>query len=418
MLLLCVIAVAAAQTKPQTRQTPAAPANEWVGVWKVNLEGQNKDFAFLAASETSGKFSVQYYNRLWELQKVQSATVENGKLTVESRPTARQYRLHLSLTSPGKAEGTWEIVHPQVKVNGAMKAVRVLSTNNWDAMDGIRAQEQPNHVIDLNKFLIEKAPTKSLPEFVRFWSAEVEPRFLMILSDVLFGKEATTNVDRSALLGPVFQLIKTKQYRQLALDANKQLSAAIADIQSKQKDFYRENPIVLMPSMANVEGSAGYFNRLIILRLPLDQIGKEHPGKSLAAFLTEQQLKFIMYHFFPPVDQRLGVELIREGLASYLTVSKGLAPSPDVLFNLPAGTYQAEMAKLSDVRQQLLAKLDVADPKEVRRLLGAGSPEGRKALMVAYRFGEMVGSRYDMSQLSTLGARQLIDLLKEYLKAS
>lgn len=418
MLLLCLVQVGAAETKPRPAQTPAAPGNPWVGVWKVNLEGQNKDFAFFAASETSGKFSVQYYNRLWEQQKVQSATVENGKLTIESRPTARAYRLELKLTGPDKAEGSWLIVHPQVKVTGPMRAARVLSVNKWDALEGFRALEQPNHIVDLNKFLIEKAPTGSLPEFVRFWRSEVEPRFLFVLSDILYGKEATTEADRSVLLKPVYQLIKSKEYRQLAADAAKQMAAAIEEIKLKQKDFYRENPVVLMPSIGGLDGSAGYYNRLVILRLPVDQAAKDHPGKALPAFLAEQQLKFVMYHFFPPVDQRLGVEMIREGLAGYLAVSKGLVPGPDVLFNLPAGTYKGNVGKLDDVRRKLLANLEVSDPRQVKSLLSAGSPEGKRALMAAYRFGEMVGSRYDMNQLSSMGARQLIELLKEYLKGS
>jgi len=404
--------------KPAAAETPDVLGKGWIGVWKLLLEGQNKDLAYLAASVNSGKLSVQYYNRLWEPQKVHNFFLEGGKLTIDSRPNARTYRLELRLAGPAKTEGTWTLVHPQVKVTGRITGVRVLTENNWDAFEGLRAQEQPNHIIDINKFLIEKAPNGSLPEFVRFWQSEVEPRFLVLLADLLFGKDGSAEPDRTVLLKPVHQLLKKKEYRQLSVDAAKEMARVIEEIKQKHAEYYRVNPVALMPSFGGLDTSAWYFNRMVILRVPVDIVGRDYPGKALGAWLAKEQLKFVMYQFFPPVDQRLGVEVIREALAGYLALSKGFASSPDVLIALPAGSYQANVDKLGAVRQQLLANIEQADRREIRAQLGTVTPQAKNGLIVAYRFGQRVGSRYDMKQLSNMGPRRLVELLKEYLKES
>ncbi len=405
LIFLCLVQVGTAQT-----------VTDWAGVWLLNIEGQEKAHAFLAVSQTADKVSVDYYNRAWERQALTEVGLKNGNLVFKSAPRAKTLQFQLAAAAAGKGEGSWSLIHPQAKMGGAIRARRVFAVNKWDPFEGLRAEVSPNQVIDLNKFLLDKAPRGSLQQFVSFWQAEVEPRFFVLIADLLYGKGGDLEPNRSIVLKPVFEVVKKGAYRQLSAQAAGELNRIISEIKQKQAEFYRENPIVLMPAFGGLETDAEFYNRRLYVRIPLDLAARDYPGKSLSSFLAKQQLKLVTYHIFPPSDKRLGIEFIREGLASSLTVSKGFASSPDALFNLPAGTYKTESGNLADCKKRVLADLAKKDSQVVESLLGSHSAESRKGRIAAYRFGEMVWSRFDLKQVARMGPRGLIDLMRQYLK--
>jgi hypothetical protein len=390
---------------------------DWTGAWVLAIQGDQKELGFAVVSESNDKVSVKYYNRLWEPQDLGEQGVKNGNLVFLSTPHASTFRFELVAGAPGKAEGTWNLIHPQGKKSGRIVARRAVSVNNWDPFDGLRAQISPNQVIDLNKFLLDKAPRSSLPEFIRFWHSTVEPQFFVPMADLLYGKTGEVDPDFVTLLKPIFELVRKKSYRELSVQTAADLNRIVGEIKLKHADFYRDNPTILMPSLGGLKTTSDFYNGRLHTRIGLDAVAKDYPGKALKAFLAKEELKLVTYHFFPPSDKRLGIEFIREGLASYLTVSQGFAASPDAYLNLPAGTYQAQCDNLGDYKKRLLAVLEKKDDQTHQGMLGIQSAEARTGLMAAYRYGEMVWSRSDLKQVATMGPRGLILKMRDFLNS-
>ncbi len=405
-MLLCFLTIGAVQAQ-----------TGWTGAWVLCIQGDQKELGFAVVSESDGKVTVRYYNRLWEPQDLGEQGVKNGNLVFSSTPHASTFRFELIAGAPGRAEGTWTLIHPQAKKSGGIVARRVVSANNWDPFDGLRAQASPNQIVDLNKFLMDKAPRVSLQQFIRFWHSEVEPQFFVLLSDVFYGKKGELEPDFETLLRPVYESVRKKAYRDLSVQAASDLNRIIGEIKVKHSEFYRDNPMVLMPSFGRVKITSDFFNGRLYTRIGLDAVAKDYPGNGVKALLAKEALKFVTYHFFPPSDKRLGIEFIREGLASYLTVSQGFSANPDAYLNLPAGTYKAQCDKLDEYKKRLLAQLEKKDDQTLQEMMGMQSAESRTGLMAAYRFGEMIWSRFDLKQVANMGPRGLILKMRDYLKS-
>jgi hypothetical protein len=393
----------------------AAAATEdsgWIGLWRLEMEGQNKDLAFLVVSGTSAQPSIQYYDRTWGKQVILPQPAENGGLVFESLPRAKTFRFEFKAPVAGKAEGQWIFVHPQYHMSGATHATRLLSVDHWDPFSGIQALEKPNHIVDLNAFLLEKAPLNSLPAFVSFWRTKVEPDFYLLLEDKLYRDDP--GINRTTLLKPVFELLKKREFRETAARSATEMERVIAEIKAKAPDFYKQNPVVLMPSFGKFDASTDYVGRRLTIRFGVDLVAQRYPGAQFTSFLARQQLRLPFYQLFSLLDDRLGIELIKEGIASYMVVSTGLAPNADVCLGLPDGTYAANREKLAEYRKLLLAKLELGDPAEVKRMLD-GEDGSKKGLMVAYRFGEQFCSRFKPAELPEMGPRRVIELLRSSL---
>jgi len=391
----------------------AAANDSWTGLWKLEMEGQPEQLAFLVVSDTSGQLSIRYFDNAWGEKKVFLKPGANGHLVFDTPHDALAARFDLSPVSPGKASGIWTLRHPQFPEKKSFSAVRVMSVNQWNPFEGLKSLEKPNGLIDFNAFLLEKAPVKNLAAFVAFWESEVDPKFYVFIEDLLYRGAKTS--DKNVLLKPTYELLKSREFRETATRAAAEMERVIGEIQQKGSALYRKNPVVLMPSLGGLEASTDSYDNRLTIRIGVDRAASRYPGAQFAGLLAERQLQLALYKQFALVDQRLGVALIREGIARRMAVELGIAPNADAAIGVPEGTYAAKQSQLAGARKLMLEKITAGGESDVQRLL-EGENNSREGLMVAYGFGERICGRFKPAEILGMGPTRVVELLREYLK--
>jgi hypothetical protein len=394
-------------------QVLAAANDSWTGLWKLQREDQPERLVFLVVSDTSGKLSIRYFDRFWGEEKVFLQPSAPDHLVFDTVQTSRAARFDLARNSAGKVSGIWTLRHPQFQDTKPFSAVRALSLNQWQPFEGLKILEKPKGVIDLNAFLLEKAPLKDLAAFVAFWESEVDPKFYVLIEDVLYRDAKTT--DKKALLTPIYELLKSRDFRQTATRSAKEMERVIAQIKEKGALFYRKNPVVLMPSLGSLEASTDSYDNRLTIRVGVDRVAKRYPGDQFAGRLAREQLQLALYKQFAILDERLGIDLIREGISSRMAVVAGVAPSADAAIGVPAGTCAAKQGQLKAHKKLLLSRINEKKESEVRRLM-EGENGSREGFMVAYEFGERMLSRFKPEEVLAMLPMRVVELLREYLK--
>jgi hypothetical protein len=105
-------------------------------------------------------------------------------------------------------EGEWMFAHFQMTtpITGNAVATRVHSFGEWDPWESLdRDREQ--QVVDINRVLLEKAPTKSFEKFLTYWN-KIEPAYYFFVQDWLYGREAGDSQPREERLRAVFETLK------------------------------------------------------------------------------------------------------------------------------------------------------------------------------------------------------------------
>ncbi len=393
----------------------AAGADDfWVGVWQITIDGADRDTAFLVVTKAGKQTKPRYFTKLWEEQAMSEVRFEASKLRMTSVPRSRTVRLEFAPAGSGKIEGQWKMMHPQYPVAYPAHGVKRSSVPNFTPL-AFQSQEDVSHVVDLNDFLLKKAPRKSFEEFKRFWITTVDPTFLPLFQDIVYpvGSAAGTNDEK---IRAVFSLMDNSEFQENAARLAKEAKATIAAVKAKNPLLYVDNPIVLMPSLANEPVALDYIDRKLVVRLDTQRLCKKYQGDDLRAFLGRQQLKLPLYRLLPGAEDRLDAVMIREGMATRLAVSYGLAKTPEQCFGLPANALKQPAEKVALRRKAIFATLRFAGRDVVKAMLEAETPETREGLQVAYEFADRIISRFSMQEIMGMPPEQLTALLKDYLK--
>lgn len=392
----------------------AAGADDfWVGVWQLTIEGADKDTAYIVVTKTGKQAKPRYFSRFWEEQSLSEARLESNKLVMTSMPRARTMRVQLSPAGDGKIAGQWKMLHPQFPVTFPAHAVKRLSVPDFNPL-AYQSQEDTSHIVDFNDFLLKKAPRKSFEAFKTFWRKTVDPIFLPLVHDEIYSPTGSGTADEK--LRKLFSLLGDAGFQADAARLAKEAKATIAALKAKQPALYVDNPIVLMPLLNGRPVALDYIGRELVMRLDTRALCGKYKGTDLTAFLARQQIKLPLYNLLPGAETRLDAVMLREGLATRLAVSLGLAKTPEECFGLPAKALQQPREAVIEQRKAMAATLRFSGDQIVLSLLEGETPEARTALQVAYEFADRVVTRFSVPELLALPPEQLTALLTDYLK--
>ncbi len=394
----------------------AAGADDfWVGVWQITIHGQEEDTAFMVVERAGKELKPRYFNSLWEEVPMTVAKVESKRVTLSGIPRSRHIEIELSPAGKGRIAGQWKMRHPQLPVSFAADGVKRSSVSSGFKPLGFEAKVDANHIIDFNQFLLEKAPRDSFSKFKNFWVSSVDTTFLPLVQDLVYPKGATAAATEEKLK-VIFNLLGDPQFRAESERLASEAKAVISIVKSKDPALYADNPIVLMPRLANDPVSIEYIARKLVVRLDTPRICKKYPGDSLGAFLGRHKLKMRLWTVMPGADDRLDAVMVREGLATRLAVSLGLSKTPEQCFGLAENALKHPAENLAIRRKAILANLRLEGKDVVNALLEAETVPTQEGLQIAYEFGDRLVGRFSVAEILAMNAGRFHVLLEEYLK--
>lgn len=378
----------------------AADAEEpWVGLWRLNSGLEGSDALHIVVSKTDGQYQVHYYTEgFGRRNEFDRSTVGPAGLRVESRRTSKPFAVELKLAAPGRAVGTWKLLHPQFQAETPFRGVQVNRNNSWQPAD-LAGLSDGLPVLNLVTEL-EKAPTGSVQEFERFWDEVIENRYYQLVFDRVYtpnlGRESRTERLRSIMQG----IDSTVVARSRAIE--QELQRIYAELTAKSVELNVKNTFIITPSPADITLGPVVLDGGLLMRL-----SPNLPEEKLRGILAFQKLQVPFYSIFPPATRAYAAIAMREGLAAQLAIQFGFADGPESMFP----NWDPQKAQES---------LEVIVPRirdAMRNPAAAKSLSHEAGVMVGMAFAKQLLAGYSLGELPNLPQQKMADLFWEFLRS-
>ncbi len=385
--------------------------SEWVGVWHLSFRDAPETTAYWVISDENAKVSVQQYDGAWRSEPVTVTKVDNTSLSATYH--GRGYKLVITVTRQGdQFSGTSKLVHVQYSKDQPITGSRVVKTNHWEPLEGIRKLQDSAGVADVSSALRKAALGMNLQKFIADWDFEIGGPYYVFLNTFWDSDPAR----KSEKLRRLHQTLRSGQFVENIKAALALRTQVVQLIKDKQSSFYFSNPTVVVPSLTtagvsaiDVEGGKIHIRMEVPAQLP------PAARPRLKWLIAREHIKLGFLARFPLEMKTTPINLIRVGISGYLAADLLGITLPDLL-GTTSPKVQESLARL-DTYRKAMAKSGNADIEQMK-LGSPGDPlaEGQIADLVCYKFGEQVVKRFKVEELAKLERTRLLELADNYLQ--
>ena len=189
-------------------------SDDWIGVWRCIIsEGPKVDrqpFHF-AIDKENKEYKVALISPKWGYKQFPKVTFNGLEAILESPVRSKANVYQLKLNPNGRMTGTSDLIHSQYRIKRAFSGEKVLTDGKWTPQTPKDVPEGENF-LDIHTKLFE-APLESFEEFEKFWDAEIEPPYYMIVMDLIYSPDKVGS-DRAEKLKIIFENLKSEEYRE------------------------------------------------------------------------------------------------------------------------------------------------------------------------------------------------------------
>jgi hypothetical protein len=384
--------------------------SDWVGVWRLFFKENPEATAYWVISSENAKISIQQYDATWRSENVTVTNVNGTSLSATYH--GRGYKLLMTVTMQGdRFSGTSNLVHVQYKKEEPISGVRVVKTNHWDPLEGIRKLEDPAGVADVSSALRKAALGMAPQKFIAAWDSEIGGPYYVFL-DQLWDPDPA---QKSEKLRRLYRILRSNQFAENVKTTLALRAQVVKLIKDKQSSFYFANPTVVLPSLGSADVSAmdltsGKIH--IKMEVPAQLASADRPR--LKWLIAREQIKLGFLLRFPLQLRTTPIDLIRMGISGYLAADLLGISLPDLL-NVTAPKVQESLAHL-DAYRKAMANGGNGGIERIN-LASAGDPLAGQQIaeLVCYKFGEQVASRFKVEELAKLERTRLLELANNFL---
>jgi hypothetical protein len=382
------------------------------GVWRLrSSDPDTQRPVHVVVSIDQGKVDISYFDGWWRGQKLLVEEAEEG--SVKARGQGKS-KLLVELARKGEqASGTVSFLHPQFPVSYTLSGFRVISSPAWEPLEGLRRHEDRDHLVDLNRILIEAASKNSFEQFREKFQNDVAGEFYCFLEEQLYGD--------SGLILPklkeMFDLVRRPEFRASAEKFARLRKEVAGQLKKEIPAFSLANMTLALPANTGFAVDTGVFLGDLLVRAYVSPSTRVALDKDIKLRLLQEQIRLPLYQQFPPGAGGLAGIIVREGISGYMAASLLKLKTED-LMGVPSRKLAECSPRLESHRHTLSPHLR-AEVKTAAKLINDPVLSGEQVVqLVIFQFGELMAQRFKPEEIVQLHRSRLMELVVSYLKGA
>lgn len=342
---------------------------EWVGLWHLIQETDKGpvDFHLFVPAKAE---DPAFYSSSWEKLSLADWQLDPEKLVLNWQVKGFNIVFN-GERSRQQVTGSWQLIHPQYRLEKRFTGKRVLSSPEWDPLTGLKRLDVTAGLMDFNAYLRNQG-FKNSGEFMASWKQTLYPDFYVFLQYAP-GPEKLAH------------LIRQADFAKRSERFSKAVTQFLKDFKRVFPQLSRPAQIVCLP-FGGSEPRILWVQKKRFLLVNALQLAGQDENVRYQYRLAE---KLLAAHFERGLSgaNDLAWRLFRQGVPLYLVSQLGYAGSLADLLLVPQERIEGLGNQLGDLKRQARQKKEV-------------TPEAQKYL--SFQFLETLGKRFSVRKILTL----------------
>jgi hypothetical protein len=385
---------------------------QWSGVWRLEqgfAEGDAVVFHLVVSADPAVP-RLDLYTNTWTPLRAYGPVLKDADLTFNWESSGTPFRMSLS-TSAQTVSGTWQMSHPQYRMEGKVAGRKVLSDPGWNPFNGLREVQSAEGLIDFAFHLIEKSAGKSYADFADVWRKEMEPAFYPVLDRLLYGSGKAKEGLRQRFLESAFRYSQDRDFKSASEKFAALYPVVYGDLKRTFPELDLKAAVITLPPFQDAPQGVFRLADLAFTACDLLEFGRLSEVES-RFYLARKIIGGSILVRYPAED--FYVHLFREGVQAYMVSRLKYSDRESDWFSIKEDDLRETRKNLNVHLAEILEKLRTRNDLALNDLQQS---RGRPVSVIGFDFMGKLLAKQPLVEIAGLERQQIRKEVLSYLSS-